>query len=323
MDRSERFYRIDQLIRARGSISMQDLMNELEISRATAGRDIQYMRDRLHAPIEWDSVRRGYFYDVAYQSGPEFSLPGLWFNASEIHSILILDHFLSNIQPVGLLDIHLRPLRERLEQLLGSGDHTAEEIRAAIRIARSVSRELSPKYFQICASAVLKRMRLKLTHFHRGRNSLMEREVSPQRLAYYRGNWYLDTWCHLRNALRSFAVDAIEDAESAIAPYKRISDDELDESTRSGYGIFAGRKTQIARLLFTSRARRWVEREVWHAEQEGEHTSAGEYVLKVPFSHERELVMDILRHGSDVRVLSPESLRETVRKSLAEALAQY
>ena len=323
MDRSERFYRIDQLIRARGAVSMQDLMHELEVSRATASRDIQYMRDRLHAPIEWDAVRRGYCYDVSFQPGPEFALPGLWFNANEIHSILILDHFLSSIQPTGLLDIHLRPLRERLEQILGSGDHTADEIRSTIRIARSVSRELSPKYFQICASAVLKRQRLRLTHFHRGRNALMEREVSPQRLVYYRGNWYMDTWCHFRNALRSFSVDAIEEAETIATPHKKVSAKELDETTRAGYGIFAGQKTQTAHLLFSKRAGRWVAEEIWHANQKGEATADGRYLLRVPFSQERELVMDILRHGAEVEVLAPESLRETVRESLNEALARY
>ena len=69
MDRSERFYRIDQFIRGRGSVSMLDLVNELEVSRATVSRDIQYMRDRLHAPIEWDANRRGYFYDAGSQIG--------------------------------------------------------------------------------------------------------------------------------------------------------------------------------------------------------------------------------------------------------------
>ena len=323
MDRSERFYRIDQLIRARGTISMQDLIGEMEVSRATISRDIQYMRDRLHAPIEWNPLRRGYFYDIAHQSGPEFALPGLWFNATEIHSILILDHFLSSIQPTGLLDVHIHPLRERLEQILGGGDHTVDEIRSAIRIARSVSRELSPTYFRVCASSVLKRQRLKLTHFNRERNALVEREVSPQRLVYYRGNWYMDTWCHMRKALRSFSIDAIEDADPVESPYKQLSDEVLDSNTRAGYGIFAGLKTQTAELLFSPRASRWVKHEVWHEKQEGESTEDGSYLLRVPFSQDRELVMDILRHGADVRVLAPKSLRKTVRESLKEAIAQY
>lgn len=323
MDRSERFYRIDQFIRGRGSVSMQDLVNELEVSRATVSRDIQYMRDRLHAPIEWDANRRGYFYDAGSQIGPEFALPGLWFNAEEIHAILILDHFLSTIQPTGLLDIHVQPLRERLEQILGSGDHTVDEVRSAIKIARSVSRELSPEYFRVCATAVLKRQRLKITHFHRERNAQLEREVSPQRLVFYRGNWYMDAWCHMRLALRSFSVDAIEAADAVESPHKQISDEVLDEITRAGYGIYAGRKTQTAHLLFSPRAARWVEHEMWHADQKGETTANGGYLLKVPFSQDRELVMDILRHGAEVRVLAPESLRDSVRKSLAEAIAQY
>ena len=62
---------------------------------------------------------------------------------------------------------------------------------------------------------------------------------------------------------------------------------------------------------------------MWHADQKGETTANGGYLLKVPFSQDRELVMDILRHGAEVRVLAPESLRDSVRKSLADAIAQY
>jgi predicted DNA-binding transcriptional regulator YafY len=60
MDRTERFYKIDHLIRERGIVPVKDFLRELEVSLATFKRDIEYMRSRHHAPIEWDRDAGGY-----------------------------------------------------------------------------------------------------------------------------------------------------------------------------------------------------------------------------------------------------------------------
>ncbi|MDO9065334.1 MAG: HTH domain-containing protein, partial [Sulfuricella sp.] len=84
MDRTERFYRIDQLLHERKIVPIEVFLGELEISRATFKRDIEYLRDRLNAPIVWDRKAGGYRFDKPI-AGNKYELPGLWFNASEIH----------------------------------------------------------------------------------------------------------------------------------------------------------------------------------------------------------------------------------------------
>ena len=54
MDRTERFYRIDRLLAAGKPVAMRRFLDELEVSRATFKRDIEYLRDRFNAPIEWN-----------------------------------------------------------------------------------------------------------------------------------------------------------------------------------------------------------------------------------------------------------------------------
>ena len=60
MDRTERFYKIEMLIRSRGSVPFTDLMEELGVSRATLKRDLEYLRERLDAPIVYDRFANGY-----------------------------------------------------------------------------------------------------------------------------------------------------------------------------------------------------------------------------------------------------------------------
>jgi len=324
VDRTERFYTIDRLLRSRRQVSLRQLMEELEVSRATVRRDLEYMRDRMAAPIVWDAALGGYCYRLeATGDDDRYALPGLWFNASEVYALLTMDHLLSSLQP-GLLEPHIEPLRERIRRLLGSGEHPTQEIEKRIRILYMASRQMDTRVFASIANALLGRRRLFIVHLNRRSNLHTERVVSPQRLAHYRDNWYLDCWCHLRKGLRSFAVDAIESADlKEDQPAKEVSDSRLEMVLGAGYGIFAGDKTHQAVLRFTPEAARWVASEKWHSQQESTVEPDGSYRLSVPYAKETELVMDILRHGSDVEVLSPTSLRQTVRKRLAATLKQY
>jgi len=320
MDRTERFYKIHQLLAARGTVALRDLLHELGVSRATFKRDIEYMRDRLNAPIEWDRERRGYRF--AGGAADRYQLPGLWFNASEVRALLTMQHLLADLQP-GLLEPQVKPLLTRLRSLLGSGEHTAEEIERRIRIIHLGARRVELPHFELVANTVLNRQRLHIAYVSRSSNERTERDISPQRLVHYRENWYCDAWCHLREDLRSFAVDAIQSAELVDRRAKNVPEAELDEVLASGYGIFSGRKTTWAKLRFTAERARWVSAEQWHPRQKGRFEADGSYVLELPFSDHRELAMDILRHGPHVEVLEPASLREAVKQQLAAALARY
>ena len=322
MDRTERFYKIDQLLRARQAVPLSTLVYELEVSRATVKRDLEYLRDRLHAPIAWDRSLRGYRYQPPKGDESRYALPGLWFNASEVHALLTMEHLLSNLQP-SLLSSHIEPLRSRIRMLLDSGDHAANEIVRRIRVLHMAARPVELGSFEVIASAVLGRYRLYIAHYNRRTNKTISREVSPQRLVHYRDNWYLDAWCHLRNALRSFAVDAITDAEMRRKKAKNVAERTLDAELGTSYGIFAGKSTRQAVLRFSPERARWVSREIWHPSQKCHFDGEGYFVLSIPYSNDIELVMDILQYGSDVEVLKPRALRDKVRNLLQQAHAVY
>src|SRR5579859_6106135 len=131
MDRSERFYRIDHLIRERGVVPVGDFLRELEVSLATFKRDIEYMRSRHYAPITWDRDAGGYRFEEKDPAAPKYELPGLWFSPAEAQALLTMEHLLESLEP-GILGAHVKPLKARLSALLSSGDHSAEEVRKRI-----------------------------------------------------------------------------------------------------------------------------------------------------------------------------------------------
>src|ERR671930_482601 len=165
MDRLERFYKIDQLLKERKVVPFSALQEALGTSRAGVKRDLAYMRDRFNAPIEYDREANGYRFGRP-RSGPRYELPGLWFNASEVLALLSTLRLLGEVQP-GMLDGQVEPLRERLRQLLGSGDHSWEEVEKRIRIFQPERRAGDARHFSVIAASVLKRTRLWIRHYNR------------------------------------------------------------------------------------------------------------------------------------------------------------
>lgn len=322
MDRTERFYKIQKMLGDRKLVTTEQFLKELEISRATFRRDLEYLRDRLGAPIEWDAELGGY--QLQNIPGESLSaLPGLWLNEFEIHSLLSVIELLRSIDPEGLIGSQVNPIRGRLEKLLEKGDYSAREVARRIRITTIARRNTPTQFFEIVAHALLARKRLQITHLGRQDNRLSEREISPQRLVYYRDNWYLDAFCHNKDDLRTFAMDALQAVTLLDRPAVSIEEADLRSELESGYGIFAGAKQEIARLKFSPFRARWVSKEVWHPEQKGEIKEDGSYILSIPYSDERELVLDILRQGAQVEVISPKSLRASVKRAIEAAVEIY
>lgn len=323
MDRTERFYKIDQLLGEQRVVPFAVLEETLGMSRATIKRDLEYMRNRLHAPIVWDRELRGYRFDVPQRGGAQYEIPGLWFSPAEIHALLTMQHLLTGIDGGGLLAPHVKPLQSRLASLLDAGSGEVEEISKRIRIIGLAGRPMVLDHFAVVASALLRRKRLLIDYFVRSRGQHTEREVSPQRLVHYRDNWYMDAWCHVRNELRSFSIDAVRRAEILDVPARNVPDRTLERVLGSGYGIFSGAKVQWARLRFNPDRARWASLEMWHPRQRAKFEQDGHYVLEVPYADERELLMDILRYGPDVVVLGPTKLRSAVEERLRESLERY
>ncbi len=315
-----RLYRYKELLGARRAVSAGELQAALEISPATLKRDIAKLRDQLKMPVRFDKERRGYVMDGGHTDSRE--LPGLWFSPEEILALVTIQQLLAQLAP-GILGPKLRPLQERLAELMAKNGLTGKDVAQRIRLVHAGMRQLHPAHFEAVAAGTLGRKRLRVRHFNRQTGETLDRMISPQRLVHYRDNWYVDSWCHLRDGLRSFSVDALTQVEVMEEGAEEIDAERLDEHLGSSYGIFGGPPTATAQLRFTPARARWVRREQWHPKQRGWDEADGSYVLEVPYADDREILGDILRFGADVQVVGPEGLRKRVQKALLEAAGRY
>lgn len=318
MNRAERIFHLHRLLQGRRPPSLAELLEHLGVSRATLKRDLEYMREFMHAPIEYDANANGYRYAA---DAPTFELPGLWFNESELLALLTVEQLLEDVQP-GLLAPTIGPLKTRIRAVLESGGQRHSTLRRRIRIQPQAQRVSRGTTFQAVAEATLGEHPIHIEYHGRARNAASQRTVHPQRLLYYRDNWYLIAWCERAEDLRTFALERIRSSEPAAGDYQSIDETTLDTHTGSAFGIFTGPAREWADLRFSQEHARWVADETWHPEQIGAYEGRA-YRLRVPYSDPTELIQEILRHGAGVEVLAPAELRRRVAAALRAAATQY
>ncbi|MEO5771040.1 MAG: WYL domain-containing protein, partial [Burkholderiaceae bacterium] len=325
VDRTERFYKIEMLIRGRGSVSFAELMDELGVSRATLKRDLEYLRERLDAPIVYDRFANGYSIrpDARDPRQTRHELPGVWFSEREIHALLTMHQLIEGLDEGGVLARHLQPLLVKLHGMLGSSAAEAQALVKRVKILSAARRPVVGRHFELIGSAITLRRRLQMSYWVRSRREQTERSVSPQRLVYWRNTWYLDAWCHSTDALRRFALDAIRSADLLELRAKEVPLKTIEAEMDAGYGVFSGTRLHWASLHFSPEAAQWVQHEQWHPQQQGTPHDDGGLTLRLPYGDPTELVMDILRHGDQVKVLAPAALAKRVASQLQAAAARY
>jgi len=317
MDKLERAQRLHKTLKERRTpLSMTDMQEMFEgCSESTVKRTLRDLK-KLGAPI-YCTDGLGYRYDKHIA----FELPGVWFSPEELHALLAIQQLTAGLSG-GLFDESMKLIQEKAESLLGEHMPSPGELRR-IRILAAGSRCKALPMFSMVTSAVLHRQRLQLSYHGRQRGERTEREVSPQRLVYYRGNWYLDCWCHKVGGLRSFAVERIEQARLLEKECKQLSDVELDKKLTKSFGIYSGVPTATAVLHFTEKAARWVADEEWFPDETGRLMDDGSFELRIPYADPTELVLEICRYGPDVEVIEPPELRLQVAQKLQTAVDQY
>ncbi len=321
MNKLHRLFELHRLLsQRRRPVPLQLICEHMECSESTARRLVHALRDDMNAPLEYDRAQRGWRYDDV--PGQRYELPGLWFSPEELYALMVSWHLLSELQP-GLASRYIEPARDKIEQLLQQQGGSSADIGRRIRILQMAARPADLKLFQQLSRALFERRRISILYHGRERDKTTERDVSPQRLVYYRSNWYLDAWCHLRNELRSFSLDRLYLVDTLAQAARECSDKLLDGHFSRAYGIFAGEPENTAVLRFTPAAARWVADEQWHPDQQGKILKNGGFELRIPYSDPRELMMDILKYGPEVEVLRPMKLRETVAEKLMKAARQY
>ncbi len=314
MKKIDRIYLLDKILKERRSpIEIETLKDRLECSQATVYRIIATLRDEFNAPIESDEN------GVYYERSSRFDLPGIRLNAEETQGLLMAAQLLEDLQSVSLQ----KPMQRILDNIDKVLQQKGIANRRLIQIIPALSRKPNPNIFQAVMSALQNEKKLNIKYLTRSSQQTTQRLISPQRLTSYKNAWYLDAWCHLREGIRLFALEQIQNCKTDIERAKKVPNDELRAHYADSYGIFSGPMKSIAVIKIDKNMAPWTVFEHWHSQQSIEHLDNTHMLLSIPYNDDRELIADVMRLGTAAQIIQPKTLQQQFHQQLIGILNSY
>ncbi len=315
------FYRwllIDEQISAGRCPNAESLARDIEVSPRTIKRDLEYFRDMLGVPLEYDAARRGYRY-----TEPSYRLPLVMMQESELFSIFLAEKVLAQYRGAPLYGT----LKSVFDKLTGFLPETVSVPTNMLQDTFSVFSEPSPEIDREVWARVFDALRdsVTVTFDYRtpGRPQPVPRTVDPYHAVCYRGECYLIGYCHTGKEERTYALSRMGKVESTGARFTRPPGFDARAYFGNSFGIFRGDREYRVVLRFAPAQAPYVLERSWHATEEKTVQPDGGVILSFSANHLFEVKRWVLSWGAGVTVLEPEELRQDVLRELAEAARNY
>jgi predicted DNA-binding transcriptional regulator YafY len=313
----ERFVWFEELVREGRFPNASHLAHRFEISIRSAHRCIEFMRDRLGAPLFYDPIRKGYGYH-----DPSFQLPRFRVTQQELSALIIARRLLLK-SAGGFLGDRIRQLVGKLGSLMVDAGLRETDLDRSFSAEWHGHSPTERQVFDSAATALLNHRVLRFTYLSPADGRITLRTVWPHHLQWYMGSWVLLAFCRNRDEWRKFLTARMRDVEILEERFDPFPEADWVPLLESAFGIFQHRDTQPVTLRFNPFRARWIREQVWHPDQKVVENADGTLDLTIPVADFREIKMWILQYGADVCVLAPEALRREVAdevRKMAEGL---
>ncbi len=293
----------------------RDLAARFEVSERMIQKDMEVIRHGLrlyllHSP-------EGYYFEEVPR------LPALQYTFAEALALLLAVQAARQVSGVG--SVELAAAVARLEALFPP-EFTPLLRQAVGQPVVTAQREHRQQMLMLLNRALVEGRKVRLVYETRSRGgAVSERVVQPYHIMPYVRSWQLVAYCELREAVRMFKVDRIQEATLLDEHYTIPNDFDVEAYMGAGWGAMrgeAGEPVDVV-LRFGSEAGRWVAEEYWHSSQQAEEQPDGSVLFKLHVAVTPEFVNWVLYYGSRVEVVKPPGLREQVAQEHGRAAEMY
>lgn len=314
----ERFLWFHGRVKAHKYPNSRHLSEEFELSCRTAQRDIEFMKDRLGAPLAYMAKHKGYYY-----TDQTFELPGLWFTEEAIVALSLAVRLASAV-PDTRIKHSLCAFLNDLLGLKGKGVPCLEDISERISVKNIEYSKVAGPSFHVVTDALLKGKPLEITYYSPHTGETTRRKIIPLHLLFYMGSWHIISYCAIKRGLRDFVISRIRSAEPLAEKLSLPATlPSMKEYIRKNFGIMQGGKQRIVKLQFSPVVSDWVREQIWHPGQKTYLAENGGLILQFPVADFREIRRRILSYGADAKVLSPRSLAEDIKAEIGKMSEIY
>jgi predicted DNA-binding transcriptional regulator YafY len=313
-----RQWRLLQLLDRPAGVAVEQAAAELGCAVRTVWRDFRVLED-AGFPIYDDRHADGRRSVWRLRDDFRRRLP-LKLTLSELTALLMSRALLGPAGAVGL------PVEAAFDKIAGTLSRDAlaliDRMREVIGV-RALGAKLqvaAAEHLGQIQAALVERRRLRLSYYSMSRDALTERQVDPYHLTLHAGGYYLIGHCHLRGAVRIFAVERIRALAVEAARFTRPAGFDPAAYLAGAWGIIRGDVVTV-RVRFARSLARYVRERLWHPTQQLRDAGAGRVELSLRVADTLEVRRWLLGFGAAAEVLEPAALREALRRD-AEALVR-
>lgn len=304
----ERYYWFHEQIKGNKRPNSKLLADKFEISQKTAQRDIEFMRDRIGAPLEYSHVNRGYYYtDKGYE------LPPIWLSESELVAFILAKRLAVAIPDRNLKDslsTFISKFSSRVSDKVG---FNLDDIQDKISLKNIEYYTVNESLFRKVVNALFSKKSLEIQYYSPHKDERTKRKIFPLHLLDYMGNWHLVSFCTLKNGLRNFALSRIEECDYIDEKISLPTDlPPIKSYIRKTFGIFQGGQSHDVSLKFSPKTSRTVKEQIWHKKQKIKELKDGSVILNIPVADFTEIKREILKYGAEVEILKPLKLKKEI-----------
>ncbi len=307
--------RIHQALQAGKFPNASRLARELEVSAKSIHRDLEFMRDRLQLPIEYDASRFGYHYTEEVSAFPTVQI-----TEGELFALIVAEKALQQYRGTNFEKPLLSAIKKMEQSLPDTISLNLAEFEQTISFRTRAEPILDLEIFDALAKATAHHQQIELAYRKPGSKETEPRLVDPYHLANINGEWFLFAWDHARKDIRTFVPARVKAVQPTGRTFERPQRFSLDQRLRDSFGVHSGEGKFGVVLRFNARVADYVREKRWHESQLLRELKGGGVELRFRLSSLGEIERWVLSWGGDAVVVKPRELAEAVCRSARRIL---
>ncbi|MDX1952464.1 MAG: WYL domain-containing protein [Verrucomicrobiota bacterium] len=314
----ERIMQIHQAISGGKYPNCTSLAREMEVSYKSIQRDIDFMRDRLGFPLEFDPVRKGWFYTEEVSD-----FPAIQISEGEMFALLVAEKALHQYRGTSFEKPLMRAFQKMTESLPDTISIQLSEWDKAVTFRSSVEPVINLEVFNQISKAAADRKQLRINYQKPGAKTAESRLIDPYQLANVNGEWFLFAYDHLRKDIRTFVPARIKNVELTGKLFKRPANFSMEKNLAGSFGVRSGRGEHDVILRFDPEVADYIREKRWHQSQVLRELEGGGVELQFRLSGLEEIQRWILNWGAQVQVVQPPVLADAIREIGRAIVSRY
>ncbi len=311
----ERMLRIHQELQSGNFPNGTTLAAALEVSEKSIQRDLDFMRDRLKLPIEYEDKRHGFYYTQEVSSFPTMQI-----SEGELFALLVAEKALQQYRGTTFEQPLMSAFKKIAESLPDTVSLNLADWEQTISFQTRAAPILNLKIFDLLAKAASRKQQVEISYRKPGQKKPETRIVDPYHLANINGEWFLFAFDHLRKDIRTFAPGRIGHARLTGKTFKRPEKFSVQKTLRDSFGVHSGKGVHNVVIHFDNTVADYIREKRWHPSQKLRPIKKGGVALQMQISSLAEVERWILSWSGHAVPISPPELVGAVKRAASETL---